>query len=86
MNDVMERLQAANPVASCEPPPPSVLEFAVSADRHTAAPRATEVETLVRDDRRGCCSGAGGGGLRRCRRGAVAPEAHASQRRGKACR
>jgi hypothetical protein len=33
MNDVMERLQAANPVVSCEPPPPSVLEFAMSADR-----------------------------------------------------
>ena len=33
MNDVMERLRAANPVVSCEPPPPSVLEFAVSADR-----------------------------------------------------
>jgi hypothetical protein len=33
MNDVMERLRAANPVVSCEPPPPNVLEFAVSADR-----------------------------------------------------
>ncbi len=33
MNDVMERLRAANPVVSCEPPPPSVLDFAVSADR-----------------------------------------------------
>ena len=32
MNDVMERLRAANPVVSCEPPPPSALEFAVSAD------------------------------------------------------
>jgi hypothetical protein len=32
MNDVMERLRAANPVVSCEPPPPSLLEFAVSAD------------------------------------------------------
>jgi hypothetical protein len=33
MNDVMQRLRAANPVVSCEPPPPSVLEFEVSADR-----------------------------------------------------
>ena len=29
MNHMMERLQAANPVLSCEPPPPSVLEFAI---------------------------------------------------------
>ncbi len=33
MNDVIERLQAANPVVCCEPPPLSVLASATSADR-----------------------------------------------------
>ena len=51
MNDVMERLRAANPVVSCEPPPPSVLEFAVSADagppRHERPRRRPSFSTII---------------------------------------